>query len=88
MFESSFAYSMLASFVKNSSSAGGLAWFIILPLQFLGGTLLEEPIVDFLPTSLAVEAMKSIMIFGDASFDAIGLNLIFIAIWGIFGVIL
>ncbi|MHA1966718.1 MAG: ABC transporter permease [Candidatus Hodarchaeales archaeon] len=79
---------ILASFVKNSSSAGGLAWFIILPLQFLGGTFSDEPIVDFLPTSLAVETMKSIMLFGDASFDVIGLNLILILIWGIIGVII
>ena len=27
---------LLASFVKTAGSAGGLAWFIILPLQFLG----------------------------------------------------
>ncbi|MFX1548180.1 MAG: ABC transporter permease, partial [Promethearchaeota archaeon] len=52
---------ILASFVKSSSSATGLAWFIILPLQFLGGSFSDEPIVDFLPTSLAVEAMQSVM---------------------------
>lgn len=78
---------ILASFVQSSSSAGGLAWFIILPLQFLGGTLAAEPVVDFLPTSQAVEAMQSVMIHGNASFDAIGLNLISILIWGIVGVI-
>jgi ABC-2 type transport system permease protein len=79
---------ILASFVKSSSSAGGLAWFIILPLQFLGGTFSDEPLVDFLPTSLAVEAMQSVMIHGTISFDVVGLNLIVILIWGIVGVIL
>jgi ABC-2 type transport system permease protein len=79
---------ILASFVKSSSSAGGLAWFIILPLQFLGGSFSDEPIVDFLPTSLAVEAMQSVMIYGNVSFDVVGLNLILILIWGIIGVII
>ena len=79
---------ILASFVKNASSAGGLAWFIILPLQFLGGTFVQEPIIDFLPTSLAVEAMTSVMTFGNSSIDAIGLNLLSIFLWGIGGVFL
>ena len=78
---------VLASFVKNSSSAGGLAWFIILPLQFLGGTTMDVSLVDWLPTSFATETMNSIMLHGDASFEAIGGNLIGIAIWGILGVI-
>ena len=77
---------ILASFIKNASSAGGLAWFVILPLQFLGGSFMEEPIIDFLPTSLAVEAMKEVMVFGNITFEAIGLNLILIALWGIAGI--
>ncbi len=79
---------ILASFIKTSSSAGGLAWFIILPLQFLGGTLMQEPLVDFLPTSFAVKAMQSVMTLGSISFDLVGLNLIFITLWGIGGIIL
>lgn len=73
---------LLASFVKTASSAGGLAWFIILPLQFLGG-LLTAPLLDFIPTSLASEAMGAVMIHGSTAFDPVGLNLILIAIWGI-----
>jgi len=79
---------ILASFIKTSSSAGGLAWFIILPLQFLGGAFVQEPLVDFLPTSLAVKAMQSVMNLGSVSFDLVGLNLIFITLWGIGGIIL
>ncbi len=73
---------ILASVVRTASSAGGLAWFIILPLQFLGG-LLTVPLVDFIPTSLAAEAMSAVMIDGSIAFDLVGLNLIFITIWGI-----
>ncbi len=73
---------ILASFVRTASSAGGLAWFIILPLQFLGG-LLTVPLVGFIPTSLAAEAMGAVMINGSIAFDLVGLNIIFIAIWGI-----
>jgi ABC-2 type transport system permease protein len=79
---------ILASFIKNAGSAGGLAWFIILPLQFLGGSFSDEPILDFLPTSLAVDAMKEAMILGNVTFEAIGLNLILIAIWGIVGILI
>jgi len=73
---------ILASVVRTASSAGGLAWFIILPLQFLGG-LLTVPLVDFIPTSLAAEAMGAVMIEGSMAFDPVGLNLILITIWGV-----
>jgi len=73
---------ILASVVRTASSAGGLAWFIILPLQFLGG-LLTVPLVDFIPTSLAAEAMGAVMIHGSMAFDPVGLNLILITIWGV-----
>lgn len=77
---------LLASFVKSASSAGGMAWFIILPLQFLGGTLISDPVLEFLPTSLAVRAMRSILA-GNIDFGLLGLQLIFIVLWGV-GVIL
>jgi len=73
---------LLASFVKSASSAGGLAWFIILPLQFLGG-LLTAPIIGFIPTSLAAEAMGALMIYGSTTFVLVGLNIIYITIWGV-----
>lgn len=73
---------ILASVVRTASSAGGLAWFIILPLQFLGG-LLTVPLIDFIPTSLAAEAMHAVMIDGSMAFDPVGLNLILIGVWGV-----
>jgi len=73
---------LLASVVKTAGSSAGLAWFIILPLMFLGG-LLSDPVIDFIPTSLAKEAMTAVMIDGSMAFDLVGLNLIFIAIWGL-----
>ncbi|MFX1365460.1 MAG: ABC transporter permease [Promethearchaeota archaeon] len=73
---------LLASVVKTSGSAAGLAWFIILPLQFLGG-LTGEPIIDFIPTSLAREALSAVMLDGSIAFDLVGLNLILIAIWAL-----
>jgi len=79
---------ILASFIKTSSSAGGLAWFIILPLQFLGGAFVQEPLIDSLPTALAVNAMQSVMNLGSVSFDLVGVNLIFITLWAIGGIIL
>ncbi|MHA1916174.1 MAG: ABC transporter permease [Promethearchaeota archaeon] len=73
---------LLASIVKTASSAGGLAWFIILPLQFLGG-LATVPLVPFIPTSLGAEALGAVMIYGSIAFDPVGFNLILIAIWGV-----
>lgn len=73
---------ILASVVRTASSAGGLAWFIILPLQFLGG-LLTAPLVGFIPTTLAADAMRAVMIDGSLAFDVVGLNMIFIVVWGI-----
>ncbi|MFX0025204.1 MAG: ABC transporter permease [Candidatus Hermodarchaeota archaeon] len=73
---------LLASFVKTASSAGGLAWFIILPLQFLGG-LLTAPIIGFIPTSLAAEAMGAVMLYGSTAFVPVGVNLIWVAVWGV-----
>jgi ABC-2 type transport system permease protein len=74
---------LLASVVKNSSSAGGIAWFIILPLQFLGGVVTNPPFLPFLPTGLAVEALRSVVGGGILTFEAVGLKLIFVLIWGV-----
>ncbi|MFX1596517.1 MAG: ABC transporter permease [Promethearchaeota archaeon] len=73
---------ILASVVRTASSAGGLAWFIILPLQFLGG-LLTAPIINFIPTSLAADAMRAVMIDGSIAFDLVGLRMIYVVLWGV-----
>jgi ABC-2 type transport system permease protein len=74
---------LLASIVKNSGSAGGIAWFIILPLQFLGGVVTHPPLLGFLPTSLAVESLRSVMTDGIITFEIVGLRLIYLLIWGL-----
>ena len=73
---------ILASVVRTASSAGGLAWFIILPLQFLGG-LLTAPLVGYIPTTLAADAMRAVMTEGSLAFDIVGFNMILIVVWGI-----
>jgi len=74
---------LLASFVKTGGSASGIAWFIILPLQFLGGVVTYPAFLPFLPTGLAVDALRLVMSYGIISFEEIGLRLIYIFIWGI-----
>ncbi|MFX1346415.1 MAG: ABC transporter permease [Promethearchaeota archaeon] len=81
---------LLASFTKSQSSAGGLAWFIILPLQFLGGVFFEmdNPVSDYIPTSYAVHAMRLVMISGVTSWDAIGTDIIVLLGFGIISTLL
>lgn len=76
---------LLASFTKSQSSAGGLAWFIILPLQFLGGVffMIDNPISDFIPTSYAVHAMRLVMVSGVSTWEAIGGDLLVLLGFGI-----
>ena len=73
---------LLASVVKNASSAGGISWFIILPLQFLGGVVTHPPFVPFLPSALAVNSLRSLLTDGILTLE-IGLNMLYIFIWGI-----
>ena len=65
---------LLASLVKSEETAGLLAWFIILPLQFLGGLFFyfESPIMKFVPTSYAAHAMRLVMVEGINTWNAIG----------------
>ncbi len=81
---------LLASFTKTQSSAGGLAWFIILPLQFLGGTFFEmdNPISRYIPTTYAVHAMRLIMVSGVTSWEAIGTDVLVLLGFGLVTTIL
>ena len=77
---------LLASFVKTGGSASGIAWFIILPLQFLGGVITYPAFLPFIPTGLAVETLRSVMsfeFFGFLTFKEVVLNMIYILIWGV-----
>jgi len=69
---------LLASFVKSEETAGLLAWFIILPLQFLGGLFFyfENPIMKFIPTSYAAHAMRMVMVEGINTWNAIGQDIL------------
>ena len=81
---------LLASFTKTQSSAGGLAWFIILPLQFLGGVFFEmdNPISRYIPSSYAVHAMRLIMVSGVTTWDAIGTDVLVLLGFGIISTLL
>jgi len=81
---------LLASFAKTQSSAGGLAWFIVLPLQFLGGVFFEmdNPISDFIPSSYAVHAMRLVMVSGVTTWDAIGTDVLVLLGFGLVSTLL
>jgi ABC-2 type transport system permease protein len=74
---------LLASFIKTAGSGAGLAWFIILPLQFLGGGFTDTPPLEFIPPGLAVEALRSVMNDAVITFETVWIKLIYIFIWGI-----
>jgi ABC-2 type transport system permease protein len=77
---------ILASVVKSENSAGGFAWLLILPMQFLGGIFtygVEIPGAQFIPTTYAVHAMRVVMLNGVGTWDAIGGDIIFITAFGI-----
>ncbi|MFX1374257.1 MAG: ABC transporter permease [Promethearchaeota archaeon] len=81
---------LLASFTKSQSSAGGLAWFIILPLQFLGGVFFEmdNPISKYIPTAYAVHAMRLVMISGVTAWEAIGTDVLVLVGFGLVSTLL
>ena len=76
---------LLASFVKTEGSAGGLAWLIILPLQFLGGIYfpIDNPLLEYMPTYFAAHAMRIMMLNGQSSWEALGTDILVLAGFGI-----
>ena len=76
---------LLASLTKSQSSAGGLAWFIILPLQFLGGVffLIDNPVSDYIPTTYANHAMRLIMVSGVSTWEALGTDILVLLGFGL-----
>ena len=75
----------LASFVKTQGTASGLAWLIILPLQFLGGVYfqIDNPLTEYIPTYYAVHAMRIMMLNGQTSWEALGTDILVLAGFGI-----
>ena len=81
---------ILASIAKTESSAGGLSWLVILPLQFMGGVFsygMDTPGGEFIPTTYAVHAMR-LTITSGLSWDAIYMDLLFMGIFGIVATII
>ena len=76
---------LLASFVKTQGTASGLAWLIILPLQFLGGVYfqIDNPLTEYIPTYYAVHAMRIMMLNGQTSWEALGTDILVLAGFGI-----
>ncbi|MFX1384962.1 MAG: ABC transporter permease [Promethearchaeota archaeon] len=77
---------LLASFVKTQGTASGLAWLVILPLQFLGGIYfpIDNPILEYMPTYFASHAMRIMMLNGQTSWEALGTDILVLAGLGIF----
>ena len=76
---------ILASLVKSEGGTG-FVWLIILPLQFLGNIFsygVDVPLSEYNPTTYAVHAMRMIMTSGIATWDAIGLDILFLTFSGI-----
>lgn len=78
---------IIASFLKSSRGIFGITFVIILFLIYLGNCLtyppMDTPITDFIPTTYAVDAMRSIMTFGNATWGVIGKDIIVLACFGI-----
>ncbi|MFX1398806.1 MAG: ABC transporter permease [Promethearchaeota archaeon] len=78
---------IVASFLKSSKGLFGITFIIILSLIFLGNCMNYPPmdfvIEDFIPAKYAVDAMRSVMTFGDATWEAIGGNIVVLACSGI-----
>jgi ABC-2 type transport system permease protein len=77
-----------ACFARNDGEVAGLGSAVVLPLVFLSGALFSMPplplttiggvvveLVDFMPTTHAVEALRRVMIYGDGP-QAIGYELL------------
>ena len=76
---------LLASIVKSQGTASGLAWLIILPLQFLGGVYfpIDNPIQNYIPTYYAAHAMRIMMLNGQTSWEALSTDILILAGFGI-----
>jgi ABC-type multidrug transport system permease subunit len=61
---------IVAAVVKSSNAAGGFSWFIILPMQFLGGLFFNMgsssalDVTDFIPAAYAASAMRKVGLYG------------------------
>ncbi|MFX1275371.1 MAG: ABC transporter permease [Promethearchaeota archaeon] len=75
---------LLASFLKTYNQAGLFAWFIILPLLFLGGIFTwgaEYQYSYFFPTYWASYVLRMIMLYALDSWDIIGFGVTYLIIF-------
>ncbi len=83
---------ILGSFVKNGGAAAALSFLVIFTIQMLGNvyTPPTEPMPgsDFIPTSYAVHAFRSIMLNGISSWEIIGVDIIFLTVFGLVTIVL
>ncbi len=76
----------IASFLKDSMSASLYSWFLIIPLQVLGGIFtfgMEFEYSFIFPTYWAVHALRVIMLNGIGTWEAIGFDIIYLSIFGL-----
>jgi ABC-type multidrug transport system permease subunit len=61
---------IVAAIAKSAGAAGGFSWFIILPMQFLGGLFFAMgdstalDVTDFIPAAYAASAMRKVGLYG------------------------
>lgn len=61
---------IVAAVIKSAGAAGGFSWFIILPMQFLGGLFFAMgdanafDVTDLIPAAYAASAMRKVGIYG------------------------
>jgi len=76
----------IASFLKDSMSASLYSWFLIIPLQVLGGIFTYGAEFEFsfiFPTYWAVHALRVIMLNGIGTWEAIGIDITYLTIFGL-----
>ncbi|NHJ86899.1 MAG: ABC transporter permease [Asgard group archaeon] len=77
---------LLASFLKSYNQAGIFVWFVILPLQFLGGLFTygnEFEYSHIFPTYWALHALRLVMLYDITAWEIIGYDLTYLAIFTI-----
>jgi ABC-2 type transport system permease protein len=78
---------ILGSLVKNGGAAAALSFLVVFTIQMMGNvyTPPTEPMPGsaFVPTSYAVHAFRSIMLNGVSSWEIIGIDIIFLTIFGL-----
>ena len=76
----------IASFLKDSMSASLYSWFLIIPLQVLGGIFTYGAEFEYsfiFPTYWAVHALRVIMLNGIGTWEAIGVDIIYLTVFGL-----